>query len=93
MITEASESFEAMNDNVTELITHIENIDDRLSRLSEANNQIVDNITNLSATTEEVTASSNQAAELSNANMENAESAKNQLTGVLDVSHQLDKYL
>lgn len=64
MITEASESFEAMNDNVTELITHIENIDDRLSRLSEANNQIVDNITNLSATTEEVTASSNQAAEL-----------------------------
>ena len=93
MITEASESFEAMNENVTELITHIENIDDRLSRLSEANNQIVDNITNLSATTEEVTASSNQAAELSNANMENAESAKNQLTGVLDVSHQLDKYL
>lgn len=93
MITEASESFEAMNDNVTELITHIENIDDRLSRLSEANNQIVDNITNLLATTEEVTASSNQAAELSNANMENAESAKNQLTGVLDVSHQLDKYL
>ena len=93
MITEASESFEAMNDNVTELITYIENIDDRLSRLSEANNQIVDNITNLSATTEEVTASSNQAAELSNANMENAESAKNQLTGVLDVSHQLDKYL
>ena len=93
MITEASESFEAMNDNVTELITHIENIDDRLSRLSEANNQIVDNITNLSATTEEVTASSNQAAELSNANMENAERAKNQLTGVLDVSHQLDKYL
>lgn len=93
MITEASESFEAMDDNVTELITHIENIDDRLSRLSEANNQIVDNITNLSATTEEVTASSNQAVELSNANMENAESAKNQLTGVLDVSHQLDKYL
>ena len=93
MITEASESFEAMNDNVTELITHIENIDDRLSRLSEANNQIVDNITNLSATTEEVTASSNQAAELSNANMENAESAKNRLTGVVDVSHQLDKYL
>lgn len=93
MITEASESFEAMNDNVTELITYIENIDDRLSRLSEANNQIVDNITNLSATTEEVTASSNQAAELSNANMENAESAKNRLTGVLDVSHQLDKYL
>ncbi len=93
MITEASDSFEKMNVNVTDLIAHIENIDQRLSKLSEANNQIVDNITNLSATTQEVTASSNQAAELSNANMENAENAKSRLSGVLDVSHQLDKYL
>lgn len=93
MIAEASDSFEAMNANVTELIEHIENIDKRLTKLSEANNQIVDNITNLSATTEEVTASSNQAAELSNTNMAHAENAKSRLSGVLDVSHQLDKYL
>ena len=93
MIAEASDSFEAMNANVTELIEHIENIDERLTQLSEANNQIVDNITNLSATTEEVTASSNQAAELSNTNMTHAENAKSRLSGVLDVSHQLDKYL
>ena len=93
MIAEASDSFEAMNANVTELIQHIENIDERLTKLSEANNQIVDNITNLSATTEEVTASSNQAAELSNTNMTHAENAKSRLSGVLDVSHQLDKYL
>ena len=88
-----ADSFEAMNANVTELIQHIENIDERLTKLSEANNQIVDNITNLSATTEEVTASSNQAAELSNTNMTHAENAKSRLSGVLDVSHQLDKYL
>ena len=93
MIAEASDSFTAMNANVRELITNIENIDGRLNNLSAANNQIVDNITNLSATTEEVTASSNQASELSTANMENAEQARSQLSGVLDVSHQLDKYL
>ena len=93
MIAEASDSFTAMNTNVRELITNIENIDGRLNNLSAANNQIVDNITNLSATTEEVTASSNQASELSTANMENAEQARSQLSSVLDVSHQLDKYL
>ncbi len=93
MIAEASESFAAMNENVTELIANIENIDVMLNDLSAANNQIVDNITNLSATTQEVTASSNQASELSNTNMENAENAKNQLNGVLEVSHQLDKYI
>lgn len=93
MISEASESFNAMNENVRQLIENIENIDGMLNNLSAANNQIVDNITNLSATTEEVTASSNQASELSTANMENAEQAKTRLSGVLDVSHQLDKYL
>ena len=47
----------------------------------------------LSATTEEVTASSVQAADLSVQNLENAAEAKRQLGSVLDVSHQLDKYI
>ena len=64
-----------------------------LNSLSEANNQIVDNISNLSATTQQVTASSMQAADLSVENLDNAETAKQQLNTVLDVSHQLDKYM
>ena len=45
------------------------------------------------ATTEEVTASSSQASEISNENLENAETARTKLMNVLDVSHQLDKYM
>jgi methyl-accepting chemotaxis protein len=64
-----------------------------LNRLSDANNQIVDNISNLSATTEEVTASSVQVADLSVENLNNAEQAKQKLDNVLAVSHELDKYI
>lgn len=93
MIEQVSQSFEEMSQNVNGLINEIENIDSLLTNLSEANNQIVDNISNLSATTEEVTASSVQAAEMTIENLDNAESAKIELSNVLNVSHQLDKYM
>ncbi|MBQ6843663.1 MAG: hypothetical protein IJO60_03385 [Agathobacter sp.] len=93
MIEQVSQSFDEMSNNVEGLISEIENIDTLLTNLSEANNQIVDNISNLSATTEEVTASSMQATEMTVENLDNAESAKTELSNVLDVSHQLDKYM
>ncbi len=93
MIEQVSQSFEEMSNNVNGLINEIENIDTLLTNLSEANNQIVDNISSLSATTEEVTASSMQATEMTVENLDNAETAKNELTNVLNVSHQLDKYM
>lgn len=93
MIAKASESFGDMNQNVSELIHNIEEIDAMLNQLSEANNQIVENIMQLSATTEEVTASSMQASDLSMSNLENAENTKNLLDSVIEISHQLKKYI
>ena len=93
MIEKAFSSFEDVNGNVNKLIEEIQSIDEMLNNLSNANNQIVDNITSLSATTEEVTASSTQAADLTIENLDQAENAKQQLTSVLEVSHQLDKYI
>ena len=87
MIAQASESFGAMNQNVNELVTDIGEIDTMLNNLSKANNQIVENIMQLSATTEEVTASSVQAADL------NAENTKDLLHSVLDESHKLEQYI
>lgn len=93
MIGQTILSFGEMNQNVNQLIADIGEIDAMLTNLSEANNQIVENIMHLSATTEEVTASSVQAADLSVRNLDNAEQAKGLLNNVLDVSHQLDKYI
>ena len=93
MIATASESFGEMNRNVEQLIEDIGEIDRMLNSLSDANNQIVENIMQLSATTEEVTASSVQAAELSVKNLDKAANTKSLLDNVLDVSYQLDKYI
>lgn len=93
MIAVVSESIGEMNENVNQLIGDIGEIDKMLNGLSQANNKIVENIMHLSATTEEVTASSVQAADLSVQNLDNAESTKDLLNNVLDVSYQLDKYI
>lgn len=93
MIVQVSRSFDEMNDNAKQLITSIGDIDGMLNHLSDSNNQIVDDITHLSATTQEVTASSQQASELSIRNLQNAKTAKDMLGRVLEVSHQLDQYL
>lgn len=93
MIGEVSQSFGDMNQNVNQLIENVENINEMLNALSEANSNIVDNIMQLSAATEEVNASSTQAEQLSIKNLSNAEHTKQLLTEVIEVSHQLDKYI
>lgn len=93
MIATANDSFHAMNENATTLVSDIDEIDNMLSSLSEANNQIVENIMSLSATTEEVMASSIQAAELTERNMQNAEETKSLLDDVISVSNELNKYI
>lgn len=93
MINTASESFAMMNENVNSMTESISNIDKMLESLSDANNQIVDNIMHLSATTEEVSAASSQAQELSISNLENADNAKAVLENVLSISSELEKYM
>ena len=93
MIAEVSQSFDGMAANVKTLISNIGDIDDMLNQLSESNNKIVDDISHLSSTTQEVTASSQQASELSAQNLQSAEDTKAKLNHVIEVSHQLDVYL
>ena len=93
MIGSVAEQFDEMNRNVNELVTDISEIDSMLESLSAANNQIVDNIMQLSATTEEVTAAAQQSTEITEKNFTNSIEAQELLTGVLDVSHRMDKYI
>ncbi len=92
MISQVSLSFDQINENSGKLILSIGNIDEMLNQLSDANNRIVDDITHLSATSQEVTASSVQASELSVQNLKNAQTTKELLGKVLEVSQQLEQY-
>lgn len=56
-ILAASETFNLLNKNIGELVAHIEEVNKKVSGLSDSNNKIVVNCSQLSAATEEVTAS------------------------------------
>lgn len=92
LISKASDSFGKMTNNVNQLISDIDDIDGMLNTLSEANNSIVENIVNLSATTEEVTAASQQATEVCMKNLDNAEQTKSILNDILQVANTLNQY-
>lgn len=93
LITNVSGSFEKMNSNVEILIQNIGEIDTMLTELSESNNRIVDNISQLSATTEEVMASSQEVAAISEQNLHNAENTTLNLGEVIRTTERFDKYL
>ncbi len=92
-IQSASASFENLNNNMTELIKDIHEIDQRIYGLLDANNKIVENITQLSAATEEVTASAEQVREMSEDNLVCAEQVKSSIGIIEDTAEDLKQYL
>lgn len=93
MIAGVAQQFDEISENVSTLVSDINEIGRMLDDLSKANTEIVNNITSLSATTEEVTASAQQSSELTEENFRNTQDAKDILDGVLEVSHRMDKYI
>ena len=93
MVTEVAAEFEEVSANVTKLSTDIAEIEKVLSDLKSANTEIVNDITTLSAATEEVTASAQQSADMTENNSRNAKEAKDILEDILNVSHEMDKYI
>lgn len=93
LIAEVAQQVEEMNVNVNQLVADVEGIKNAIGDLSNANTEIVDSISTLSAVTEEVTASAQQSAEMTDANSRSAKEAKDLLEGILEVSHKIDKYV
>ena len=93
MVVEISDEFERINSNIDKLSSDVIEIEKGLTVLSKANNEIVNDITTLSAATEEVTASAQQSTELTEDNYQSAKEAKEILDTILEVSHEMDKYL
>lgn len=93
LISATSDRFNRINQNVDGLAENIEEIDKMLIGLAHSNNTIVENISHISATTEEVTASTEEATTISEKNLQNSREAATLLTEIIEISHQLDKYI
>ena len=93
MIHTAADSFGKLDRNMECLIEDIQGIDQRIHNLADANNRIVENISHLSATTEEITASAEQAANISEQNLQFAEQAKEAITSIQITAEEMKQYL
>lgn len=89
-INTASETFEQLNSNMTELINHVEEVNKQIEGLSDSNNKIVDNISQLSAVTQEVTVNAEQVHNMSEHNLEYAEQVKTAVEHIRNTSGKMN---
>jgi len=93
MVKDIAKQFETINYNVNKLSSDINEIEQGINNLAKANTEIVNDITTLSATTEEVTASAQQSTQITEANYQSANTAKEILDNIIAISHEMDIYI
>lgn len=79
--------------NIGELVAHIEEVNKKVSGLSDSNNKIVVNCSQLSAATEEVTASAEQVHTLSEENLDVAKQVQNAVEKIHSTADDIKKFL
>lgn len=92
LITEVSGDMGNVHQNMDIISVHVNEINQKLSAVSEYNQKIVDNITQMSAAFEEITASTSSASEITNNSKKLMLEASGKMEDVLKASHRLDEY-
>ena len=92
-IASASEAFGKLNEDMTALISDINEMDKEILDLSSSNNVIVENISQLSAATQEVTANAEQVLNMSQNNLEFAESVKASIDTIEQTTEKMKEYI
>ena len=93
ILEEVSQGFNIINNNMQELTIQMKDIDTMTKELKKSNDIIVDDTTQLQAVSEEITASTTEAAGITNSNKNDANNAKEMLKNVIDYSYKLNKYM
>ena len=92
MVENASEGFRTLRSNMDTLTHHVEEIDGKIQNLVHSNNAIIESISHLSATSEEVSASAQDAEMRSKQNETEAQQAKDLLSKVQDLVQEFARY-
>ncbi len=93
LILNASTQFSEIGNRMEGLHTNVQEIYGRIEEILESNNEIVDSINHISAVSEEVTAGTQQAADLGADTSRKAEQARELMIGLLDTVKAIDRYL
>lgn len=92
-IEAASVAFGKLNEDMVVLIADINEMDREIGELSDSNNVIVESISHLSAATEEITANAEQVLNMSQSNLEHAESVKGSIDIIEESTQQMQSYV
>ena len=93
ILEEVSQGFNIINNNMQELTIQMKDIDTMTKELKKSNDIIVDDTTQLQAVSEEITASTTEAAGITKSNKNDDNNAKEMLKNVIDYSYKLNKYM
>lgn len=93
LITNASAQFGEIGSRMGGLHANVQDIYGKIEEILEANNEIVDSISHISAVSEEVAASTQQAAELGTATSHKADQAGKLMIGLVETVKAIDMYL
>ena len=93
LILNANTQFSEIGSRMEGLYINVQEIYGRIEEILESNNKIVDSINHISAVSEEVTASTQQAADLGADTSQKAEQARKLMIGLLDTIKAIDRYL
>ena len=93
MIKEVAVQVDELSANVSGLVADITQVGKMVEKLSQANSHIVENIVQISATTQEVTAATEECAAIADNNFEDALNTQEILNGVIEASQRMNKYM
>lgn len=88
----AADKFKLITERIEALASEIEDINKKIDAIKEANNTIVDNITSLSATSDQISASTQSASEMSAQNVTLVSEFENSMRDILAQVQELQKY-
>lgn len=91
-IVQAADRFDRLSSNITALAGHVQTLEHQMEQLASANCKIVDSINQLSGTSEEVSASSLQAAEIGNANKKDTAKTIELLQNLMNTVSRFHQY-
>ena len=89
---EASAKFADITEKVNELTGHVRDVDNKMKNLLSANNAIVDSVSTLSATSEEISASAQEAYSTTERNVKAVDTFSALIKGIFEQMEKLQEY-
>lgn len=93
LVGRTMEIFREISNKMYEVKENVDRVNDKIMKVLNANNKLVESINEISAVSQEVTASAQQASELTTQNLEKAEETNQYVLELIETSGEMGKYI